>query len=58
MLYLLQLPLHAGHQHNAGHSHSQQQEEGVDEARHCGVITAGAAPAQQAGGAAAQAGDL
>lgn len=56
--YLLQLGLHAGHQHDAGDAHSQQQEEGVDEPSHRGVVPAGAAPTQQAGGAAAQARDL
>lgn len=56
--YLLEVALHARHQHDAGHTDSQEQEEGVDEAGHCRVVLAGAAAAQQAGGAAAQAGDL
>lgn len=55
---LLEAALHAGHQHDAGHAHSQEQEKGVDEASHGGVVPAGAASTQQAGGAAAQAGDL
>ena len=56
--YLLQLALHARHQHDAGHAHSQQQEEGVDEPSHCGVVPTGAASTQQAGGTATQARDL
>lgn len=56
--YLLQLPLHPRHQHNTGDAHSQQQEEGVDETSHRGIISTGAASTQQAGGAAAQARDL
>lgn len=44
--YLLQVTLHAGHQHDAGHTHAQQQEACVDEASHRGVVTAGTAAAQ------------
>ena len=58
LLYLLQLALHAGHQHDAGHSYTQQQEEGVDQAGHCGVVPTGTTATQQAGGTATQAGDL
>lgn len=57
-LYLLELNLHARHQHDAGHTHAQEQEEGVDEACHRGVVSRRAASTQQTGGAAAQAWDL
>ena len=56
--HLLQLPLHAGHEHDAGHGHPQQHEEGIDEAGDGGVVPTGAAPAQQTGSTATQAGDL
>ena len=58
LTYLLKLPLHARHQHNTGNTHSQQQEEGIDETSHCRIISTGTASTQQAGGAAAQARDL
>lgn len=58
VLYLLEVALHAGHQHDAGHTNAQKQEKGVDEASHCRVVFAGAATTQEAGGAAAQARDL
>lgn len=58
VLYLLEVALHARHQHDAGHTNSQKQKKGVDEASHCRVVFAGAATTQQAGGAAAQARDL
>lgn len=56
--HLLELPFHAWHEHDAGDAHPQQHEEGIDEAGDGGVIATGAAPAQQTGGTATQAGDL
>lgn len=56
--YLLEVALHARHQHDAGHTNSQKQKKGVDEASHCRVVSARTATTQEAGGAAAQAWDL
>lgn len=55
---LLELPLHARHQHDAGDTHSQKQEEGVDEPRDRGVVSTGATSAQKARSTATKAGDL
>lgn len=49
--YLLELALHARHEHDAGDAHPHQHEEGIDESGHRGVVSAGATPAQQTGGA-------
>lgn len=56
--YLFQLFLHPRCQHNAGNSRAKEEEEGIDEARHGGVLAVGTASAQQAGGTAAQTGNL
>lgn len=56
--YLLELPLHARHQHDAGDADSQKQEEGVDEPCDRGVVSTRATFTQQARSTATKAGDL
>lgn len=46
--------IHAGRQHDAGDDGAQQQDGGVDDSGHRGVLAVWAAAAQQTGGAAAQ----
>lgn len=52
--YLLQLLFHPRCQHNAGNSRAKEEEKGIDEARHGGVLAVGTASAKQAGGTATQ----
>lgn len=56
--HLLQMPLHAWHEHDAGDAHTQQHKEGIDQPSDCGVVSTRAASAQQAGSTATKARNL